>query len=167
MQDDQAYHTTMPSLAFSPPSFSSTASSKTMFRKTCGLGLAKYIRSHTRGHNSPTSYPRRTPVTLRLPFSWTNRRLSRYCGRSVSKSSNPKFAFCFPRSQWAKSFQNSVDAEETNLLELRLGGRHFEQYIFGQKMLVDCARAVPSVTQPRRTWLCIRAPPLNYCVTCR
>jgi hypothetical protein len=28
-------HTTMPSLTFSPPSFSSTASSSTMFRNTC------------------------------------------------------------------------------------------------------------------------------------
>lgn len=26
-----------------------------------------------------TSYPRKTPITFRLPFSWTKSRLSRYC----------------------------------------------------------------------------------------
>ena len=77
----------MPSLAFSPLSFSSTASSSTMLRKTCirhtsAAGLCpSRIPEGARVH---TSYPRRTPMTLRLPLSCTKRRLSRYWTWHVS-----------------------------------------------------------------------------------
>ena len=43
-EGEQIGHTTMPSLIFSPPSFSSTASSKTTFRKTCS-GVNKVIQA--------------------------------------------------------------------------------------------------------------------------
>lgn len=82
--------TTIPILTFSPPAFSSTASSRTMFRNTCSRRRKTLARRSINSLSSDilvvsmetegelTSYPLSTPMTFRLPFSWTKSRLSRY-----------------------------------------------------------------------------------------
>lgn len=70
--------TNWPARTFSPFGFSSSASSRTRFRKTYTfISIAPRLSDEL--HH--TSYPRSVPMTLRLPFSWTKTRFSRYCIR--------------------------------------------------------------------------------------
>lgn len=97
-------------------------------------------------------------MTLRLPFSWTNRRLSRYCHRKVSESCSWKLAFRIDAIAKNKRHRNRIESGTIYLLQLRLCGRHFEKYLFGVRRSVQLHESRAQLS-PAKNLALHRAPP--------